>query len=188
MPEAQMEALKFAAKRRRHCYIAIVDKGITPARVFALSEARKRSTGLDFVIVDYDQIVVEAGLDEDADNDAFFRYQARFVRQATEFANRLDLCFILLAQQRKMPAGVKSGGKPQLDDIFGSSAMRNHPHVIMWVVRDYFIKGMKKEHESEAHIYVMKARNDKTKAIKVFFDGKRVRFLDKRENDAFEEA
>lgn len=175
--EDHLRALKDSAGRKRK--LAIVDQGITPARVFALSEARKRAPGgLDFVIVDYDQLVIDAGI-EQIDDNAFFAHQSQFIHRAVKFAKRLDICFILLAQQRKNPAGVKKGAKPQLDDIFGSSAMKNDPDVIMWVVRDYFLKDMNPDYESVAHVYVMKARNGDTKAIEVKFDSKRVRFLDK---------
>ena len=185
--EEALEKIRFAAKRERN--LAIVDSGITPARIWALSEARKRSSGLDFVVVDYDQLVIEAGLDPNADPGEFFRHQARFVTQSIKFANRLDIAFILLAQQRKRPSGGKPGAKPQLDDIFGSSALRNHPHTIMWIVREFFTSGMKKEKERDAVVYVMKARNDKTGSVKLDFDPKFVHLFDKKpgKEEAFED-
>lgn len=177
----QIASIRAVSQKNRR--LAIVDRDITPARIFALAEARKRSVGLDFVIVDYDQLVVEAGLDPDSDSDDFFRHQSKFIRDSADFAKRIDVCMIVLAQQRKVPAGTKSGGKPQLDDIFGSSALRNHPHVIMWVVRDFFVKGLDKKYETKAHVYVLKSRNDATGAVEIFFHPKLVRFMDSRPFD-----
>lgn len=181
--DEQMEKLRLAAKRERQ--IGIVDSGITPARVWALAEARKRSKGLDFIVVDYDQLVIGAAAGNSADPEVFFAKQGDFVIKAAEFAKRLDVAFILLAQPRKSPSGSKKdkSWRPTLDDIYGHSAMRNTPHVIMWVVRDYFLHGMDKKYENKASVHVLKSRNDKTCEVKISFDHNRVRFLDKQHGD-----
>ena len=178
LTQDRIDNLRLASRRERR--IALVDSGITPARVFAMAEARKRSTGLDFVIVDYDQIVIEAGMDPESDPKQFFSEQGRFINQAKKFAERLDISFLMLAQQRKMPAGFKPGKSttPQVDDVWGSSAMRNAPDVIIWIVRDFFLRNYDKKYESVAHAYVMKARNGSVGAVKLKFDNKLVRFLD----------
>lgn len=176
LPDDRMDSLALAAKRERQ--LAIVDQGITPARVWAMSEARKRTVGLDFVVVDYDQLVIGAGMGASADPDMFYARQGEFIMKAAEFAKRLDVAFILLAQPRKMPPGMKKGEKPTLDDIYGHSAMRNTPHVIMWVVRDFFVHGLDKKYERAARAYVLKSRNDRTGMVKLAFDPQRVRFLD----------
>jgi len=185
--DEQMEKLKLAAKRERQ--LAIVDAGITPARVWALAEARKRSKGLDFVIVDYDQLVIGAASENSSDPEVFFSKQGDFVIKAAEFAKRLDVAFILLAQPRKSPSQKNQGkpSKPTLDDIYGHSAMRNTPHVIMWVVREYFTHHLDKKYERQASVYVLKSRNDKTGTAKIAFDPERVRLLDKKEGEEGEE-
>lgn len=183
-----IEKMKANAKHIERS-LAIVDSGITPARIWALSEARKRSSGLDFIVVDYDQLVIQAGMSDEASNeDDFFAKQAQFVFQAKKFAERLDIAFVLLAQLRKVPRGVKDGGKPSIDDIYGHSAMRNTPHVIMFVVRDFLIKNYDKKYEDQAKVYILKSRNDNTGMVKLNFDKQRVRFLDwvKKTSDPFE--
>jgi replicative DNA helicase len=185
-----IEKMKTNAKHLERS-LAIVDSGITPARIWALCEARKRSTGLDFVVVDYDQLVIQAGMSDDSGSeDDFFAKQAQFVFQAKKFAERLDIAFVLLAQLRKVPRGVKDGGKPSIDDIYGHSAMRNTPHVIMFVVRDFLIKNYDKKYEDQAKVYILKSRNDNTGMVKLNFDKKRVRFLDyvKKASDVFEDG
>src|SRR6185437_5309686 len=173
----QIEKLKQYQMPRR---LAIVDEGITPERIWALSEARKRSVGLDFVIVDYDQLVIEAGID-DQDEKSFFAHQGRFVNQAQKFAKRLDICMIIVAQMRKMPAGAIKGGsfRMQRDDIYGHSAIRNAPDVIIAVFRDFFLKDRVPKFERDAQAHVVKARNGQTGKVKMDFDPRRLRFSDK---------
>lgn len=177
MTDAQIENLKLASNKERN--IAIVDRGITPERVWAMSEARKRARGLDFIVVDYDQLVIEAGINPE-DEASFFGHQAKFVTQAKEFAKRLDVCFILVAQLRKMSTNVKEGKKPVLDDVYGASAMRNAPDVVIWVVREFFLKNMDKKYERVAKAYVVKGRNGRTGKVDMDFDPIRLRLCDKQ--------
>jgi replicative DNA helicase len=73
---------------------------------------------------------------------------------------------------------VLKGAQPHLDDIWGDSSVRNTPHVILWVSREYFTKKMKKEFERKAKVYVLKSRNDRTGVVDIEFDPERLRFLD----------
>ena len=152
--------------------LTIVERDITAANVWAISEVQKRSKGLDFVIVDYDQLVIEAGIDPN-DEEGFFRHQRKFNLQAKKLAQRLDICFILLSQLRKVSSASNKRGRPVLDDIYGDSTIRNTPDVIMWVVRDFFSKGMVKntsDGENDVTVYILKARNDRVGTVKLFFD------------------
>jgi hypothetical protein len=125
----------------------------------------KRSKGLDFVIVDYDQLVIRASL---SGRDDEFKAQARFMADALALAKRLDICFILLCQPHKLDEDVARGRKPPwVDQIFGSSAVANTAHHILWVVREYFKRGMDVVYERLAKVYVLKARNDKTSVIEI---------------------
>jgi replicative DNA helicase len=158
--------------------IKIVDEGVSPARVFALSEACKRIDGLDLVILDYDQLIVEAGINPDGDEDSIFRHQRQFIFAAKNLAERLDVCVVLLAQLRKIPKRVQDGARPHLDDLWGDSSIRNTPHWILWLEREYFTYGLDKKYERLAKIYVLKARNGRTGQVSLAFDPDCVRFLD----------
>jgi replicative DNA helicase len=158
--------------------IQIADQDITPSRVWALSEAHKRSSGLDLVIVDYDQLVIEAGMDPKADDDSVFRHQRNFIFSAKRMAQRLDVCFVLLCQLRKIPPRVAKGTNPHLDDIWGDSSVRNTPHLILWLVREFFQHDMDPEFERKAKVYVLKSRNGRTGVVPLEFDPERLRFLD----------
>lgn len=177
----KLSRIEAVASRNRN--IAIVDSGITPARVWALAEARKRSSRLDYVIVDYDQLVVEAGLDPDMDEGKFFAHQSSFIHGCVKCAKRLDVCFVLLAQLRKMPPNLKNGGRPTLDDIYGAAAMRNDPDTVIWILRDFFLKNMDKKYEKKARACVVKARNGATGVVKLAFDPQRVRFTQAPSDD-----
>jgi len=155
-----------------------VDNAITPARIWAMSEAAKRTRGLDLVVVDYDQLVIEAGMNPDADDDNIFRHQRAFVFAAKRLAQRLDICFVFLSQLRKIPPAVLKGARPCLDDIWGNSSVRNTPQVILWLSREYFTHEMKPEFERKAKVHVMKTRNDRTGVVDLEFDPDYVRFLD----------
>lgn len=175
-PERIIEKLVWAAAEESKRKLVVVDQDITPARVWTLCEMMHRSQGLDFVIVDYDQLVVREGLDR---RESEYAEQARFVADALEMAKRLKLCFILLCQPRKMDVDVASGKRaPRVEEIFGSSAVANTAHHILWVIRRFFQKGMSTEHEGEAAVYILKARNDKAGHIDIGFDPDRVLFVD----------
>lgn len=175
-PDMIINKLMYAAAEESKRSLLIVDHDITPGRVWSISEMVHKSQGLDFVIVDYDQLVVREGLTR---HDNEFQEQARFVADALEIAKRLHLCFILLCQPRKMDVEVASGKRaPRVEEIFGSSAVANTAHHILWVIRRFFQKQMNVEHEAEAAVYILKARNDKAGHVDIGFDPERVIFVD----------
>jgi replicative DNA helicase len=171
-----MELLSFAAAEIR-ANLVIVENDISPMNIWAISEAAKRANGLDFVIVDYDQLVIEIGIDPDDEN-SFFRHQRKFITQAKKIARRLDICFILLSQLRKVSSRLRGDAKPTIDDIYGDSAIRNTPDLILWVVRDFFTHDFKKEFENKATVYIVKARNDRVGTVKLGFDPIYIRLKD----------
>lgn len=176
LKDEEIDALREVSKRERN--VTIVENDISPMNIWALCETHKRSHGLDFVIVDYDQLVIEAGIDPDDDEEGFFRHQRKFMFQAKRLVDRLDICFILLSQLRKVTHNVAKGGKPTIDDIYGDSSIRNTPHVILWVVRHFFLHDLKPEFERKASVYIIKARNGRTCKVDLTFDQNRVRLLD----------
>ena len=141
-------------------------------------EAAKKTQGLDLVVVDYDQLVTEAGMNPNSDDDGIFRNQRAFVFAAKKIAERLDVCFVLLSHFENSPPTCSKGTPPHLDDIWGDISVRNTPHVILWVSRDFFTHNMDKDYERKARVYVLKNRNGRTGAVELEFDPERVRFTD----------
>jgi len=173
-PDSVIADLTSAAARESKRGLLVVDQDVTPKRIWSLSEMVKKSKGLDFVIVDYDQLVIRAAL---SGRDDEFKAQARFMAEALALAKRLDICFILLCQPHKLDDDVARGKKPpRVEQIFGSSAAANTAHHILWVVRKFFQTGMDPVYERVAKAYVLKARNDKTGAVDIGFDPDRVLF------------
>lgn len=187
LTDEEMLNLKDAAKNQRN--IMIIEKDITPGNIRSISEIHKRSRGLDLTVVDYDQLVVEMGIDPDEDERKFFRHQRAYNLGSKKMAKDLDVCYVMLSQLRKISSNVAKGGRPTLDDIYGDSSIRNTPDVIIWIVRDFFAHGMKKEFEDKATAWIMKARNGRVCRIPLKFDSQRLRLLDKppSEEDSVEE-
>jgi replicative DNA helicase len=188
LDDSQFGRLAEVATRVRS--ICIVDRDISPMAVWALSEAHKRNGGLDLVVVDYDQLVIETGISPDEDERSFFAHQRRFVLEAARLAKRLDVCFVLLCQLRKVSPRIVQGGKPTLDDIYGDSSIRNTPHLIIWIVREFFIHNLDPKWERKVTVYVVKARNDRAGRVRLDFDPERLRLADAppSEKDSVEEA
>jgi replicative DNA helicase len=118
------------------------------------------------------------GIDPKGDEDNVFRHQRAFILGAKKLAERLDICVVLLCQLRKVSPKVKSGAQPHLDDIWGDSSIRNTPHLILWLSREFFTHNMDVAYERRANVYVLKSRNDRTGIVQLEFDPERVRFTD----------
>jgi replicative DNA helicase len=177
-PDSVISDLTSAALKERTRRILVVDRDVRPARVWSMCELTHRSTGLDYVIVDYDQLVIRAGLKMRDDE---FRAQAEFMAEALALCKRLNICFVLLCQPRKVDEDVARGRRPpRVEQIFGSSSVANTAHNILWVMREYFLHGMEPEYKQLALAYVLKARNDKTGAEKIGFDEHSVLFTNER--------
>lgn len=181
MHDEEIDALREESKKDRN--VVIVESDITPMNVWALCETHKRTRGIVFAVVDYDQIIIEAGIDPNEDEEGFFRHQRRFMFQAKKTADRLDICLIILSQLRKVSHNVAKGGKPTLDDIYGDSSIRNVPHTILWVVRQFFLHDLKPEFERKATVYIIKARNGRTCKVDLTFDQNRVRLINEEPSE-----
>jgi replicative DNA helicase len=172
--------LELAAMLERKRTLKIVDRDITPARVWSLSRMVHQQHGLDFVIVDYDQLVIREGMRRRGGRvDDQFAEQAQFMNDALALAKELKICFVLLCQPRKVSEDVARGSAaPRIEEIFGSSAVANTAHHVLWMMRLFFQKGFRKEFEDMAKCFLLKARNDRATSIELRFDPERVRFED----------
>lgn len=172
-----LRQLTEAAAREVRRNLMVVDRDITPLRVTALAELIQRTSGLDFVIVDYDQLVIRAAPGRHDDE---FARQAQFVSDCLAMAKRLNICFLLLCQPRKVDTEVARGKRnPRVEEIFGHSAVGNTAHHILWVMRRFFQHDMDPDYECDAVVHVLKARNDKPTSLEVDFDPNAVLFANK---------
>jgi replicative DNA helicase len=185
--ERVLSQLTQGAIKEANRNLMIVDRGLTAPRVLVLSEMVHFSQGLDFVIVDYDQLVVRSGMKAGDDQ---FAAQAQFIANCLDLAKRLKICIMVLCQPRKVPDEVARGQRiPRLEDIFGSSAIANAAHQVLWVMRKYQQRDMQVKYEREAFLHHLKARNDKPTAIRMEFDPELVLFKQapRRDKDSVEE-
>lgn len=160
--------------------LKVIDRDIKPSRVWSLCELVHRQEGLDFVVVDYDQLVVRAALHGRDDE---FKAQARFMADALALTKRLNICFVLLCQPRKVDDEVARGKRaPRIEEVFGSSAASNTAHHVLWVMRKFFQTGMDPAYERDAKVFILKARNDKAGHVDIGFDPDRVLFVEADEH------
>ena len=175
-PEKVIADLTMGAAVEGKRKFLVVDRDIKPSRVWSLCELVHRNQGLDFVVVDYDQLVVRAALHGRDDE---FKAQARFMAEALAITKRLNILFVLLCQPRKVDDEVARGKRsPRIEEIFGSSSAANTAHHVLWVMRKYFQTGMDPAYERDAKVYILKARNDRAGHVDVGFDPDRVLFVD----------
>jgi replicative DNA helicase len=144
--------------------IRVCDGMIHPDMVWQTMELERRTRGLDLVVVDYDQLVVEAGMDGRAwsREENFFSFQRDFILRAKQMAQKAQCAFCLLCQLRKVAHRDGTRRRPLLDDLYGDSSIRNHPDVILWIVREMFDHHMDPRMSSEVTVWVLKARNGRT--------------------------
>lgn len=172
--------LQLAAGKEMDRKLWVVDRDITPARIWSLARLMHQEGGLDFVVVDYDQLVIREGLRRSRRGfEEQFSEQAQFMNDALNLAKELKVCFVLLCQPRKVSDDVARGKvPPRVEEIFGSSAAANTAHHILWIIRRFFQKKMDPKYEDEAVCYLLKARNDRVQHVDLRFDPKAVRFTD----------
>jgi replicative DNA helicase len=167
--------LEAAATEEQKVSLLVTDKDITADRVWSVSQMVLATQALDYIMVDYDQIVIQAGIEDERD---FYKAQARFFLQADKFSGDNNVCVVVLCQPRSMDEEVARGKRaPQMDDIFGSKMVRNAADVIFWGMRDFFMFGMKDEHRNLARGWFLKMRNDRPTSIKWGFDEDAVCFM-----------
>ena len=172
--------------------VRVMDAGITPEVIWSFARLQKQESGLDLIIVDYDQLVVREGVRRAKARgewrklaDSEFEEQAEFMTRALELAKPasaggLDLCFVLLCQPRKVSEEVARGQRaPRTEEIFGSSSVANTAHHILWIVRHFFQhleSENRKKFERAVTIYHLKARNGMAGVVKSEFDPEMVLF------------
>jgi replicative DNA helicase len=178
------QVLVSAAGEEMSRKVRVMDRGITPEKIWSLARLQKKTSGLDVIGIDYDMLVIREGMRQRRMAESEWGEQAEFMNQALECAKELDLCFVLLCQPRKVADELARGQRgPRLGEIYGSSSVENTAHVVMWIVRHYFQHEMKEQYERKATAYVLKARNDRPQTVKLEFDDEMVLFRDAAEEE-----
>ena len=161
----EMSALVMATSHEcQQC--RILDGELSVARIRRVARQMKSRTGLDLVIVDYDELVDAPGKDE-------FEQQRYIVRASKSLAMELACPAIVISQLRKSLQG-EDRKKPTLQRLYGSGAKAKHSSVVIYVDRPY-VQELSGD-ETEARIAVVKNRDGKIGGIEARFNVKTLRF------------
>lgn len=149
-----------------------VDGDFSIRDVRIASRRMKRKEKLSWIIVDYDELVDAPGRNE-------IEQQTVVAREAKRLAVTLEVPLLMISGIRK--AGDKEGKntRPLLDQVYGSGAKVKHSTFVLFVDRKW-VRELKGD-ESEANIWILKAREGRPASVKVAFNTRTLRFEDAKE-------
>jgi len=144
----------------------ILDGELSIVRIRRVARQMKSRTGLDLVIVDYDELVEAPGETE-------FDQQRYIVRAGKSMAMELKCPVIVISQLRKSLQG-EDRKRPTLQRLYGSGAKAKHSSIVIYVDRPYMQELC--GDETEARIVVAKNRDGKVGALEARFNVRTLRF------------
>jgi replicative DNA helicase len=161
-----------AAHQCKKC--RILDGELSLSRIRRAARKMKARTGLDLLILDYDELIEAEGKTE-------FEQQRVIARAAKSLAIELKCVVILISQLRKTTAG-EDAGKPTLQRLYGNAAKQKFASFIILADRPY-VRELVGD-EKEAELQLLKSRDGKTGRIKATFNIKSLRFEEAKEDPA----
>ncbi len=144
----------------------ILDGELSMPRIRRVARQMKSNTGIELLIIDYDELVEAPG-----DNE--FEQQRYIVRAGKSLAIELKCPVIVISQLRKSLQG-EDRKRPTLQRLYGSGAKAKHSSIVIYVDRPY-VQELCGD-ETEARIVVAKNRDGKVGAIEAKFNVKTLRF------------
>ncbi|HEY4503357.1 MAG TPA: replicative DNA helicase [Candidatus Paceibacterota bacterium] len=143
--------------------------GNSIVRMKALSRRIKAEKGLDFIIVDYLQLMTTS-----KNYDSMVNQVTEISRSLKSLAKELDVPVLALSQLNR--AVESRGGKPRLSDLRDSGSIEQDADVVMFIHRDD--KGKDESEKTNiAEILIEKHRNGPVGKVDLFFDEKTTTFL-----------
>jgi replicative DNA helicase len=171
LTEEDFEALVTAASHQcKKC--RILDGELSLSRIRRAARKMKARTGLELLILDYDELIEAEGKTE-------FEQQRVIARAAKSLAIELKCVVILISQLRKTTAG-EDAGRPTLQRLYGNAAKQKFASFIILADRPY-VRELEGD-EKEAELQLLKSRDGKTGRIKATFDIKTLRFEEAKED------
>jgi replicative DNA helicase len=170
LSEEDFEALMTAAVHQcKKC--RILDGELSLSRIRRAARKMKARTGLDLLILDYDELIEAEGKTE-------FEQQRVIARAAKSMAQELHCAVILISQLRKTTQG-EDASKPTMQRLYGNAAKQKFASFIVLADRPY-VRELEGD-EKEAELQLLKSRDGKTGRIKATFNVKSLRFEEARE-------
>jgi replicative DNA helicase len=173
LTDEDFEALVNAASHQcKKC--RILDGELSLSRIRRAARKMKGRTGLELLILDYDELIEAEGKTE-------FEQQRVIARAAKSLAIELKCAVILISQLRKTTAG-EDAGRPTLQRLYGNAAKQKFASFIILADRPY-VRELVGD-EKEAELQLLKSRDGKTGRIKATFNIKSLRFEETKEDPA----
>lgn len=144
----------------------IIDGELDVVRIRRAARRMKGRSGLDLIVLDYDELITAPGKDE-------FEQQKNLTRAAKSMAMELSCAVILVSQLRKPLAG-EDAKRPTLQRLYGSGAKAKHANIVLLADREY-VRELQGD-ETSAQIFVLKNRDGKLGRIPCRFDIRKLRF------------
>src|SRR3989344_3285869 len=142
--------------------------GNSIVRMKALSRRIKAEKGLDFIIVDYLQLMTTS-----KNYDSMVNQVTEISRSLKSLAKELDVPVLALSQLSR--AVESRGGKPRLSDLRDSGSIEQDADVVMFLHRDD--KGKDESEKTNiVEILIEKHRNGPIGKIELYFDEKTTTF------------
>ena len=171
LTDEDFEALVNAASHQcKKC--RILDGELSLSRIRRAARKMKGRSGLELLILDYDELIEAEGKTE-------FEQQRVIARTAKSLAIELKCAVILISQLRKTTAG-EDAGKPTLQRLYGNAAKQKFASFIILADRPY-VRELVGD-EKEAELQLLKSRDGKTGRIKAAFNIKSLRFEEAKED------
>jgi replicative DNA helicase len=143
--------------------------GNSIVRMKALCRRLKAEKGLDFIIVDYLQLMTTT-----KNYDSMVNQVTEISRSLKSLAKELDVPVLALSQLSR--AVESRGGKPRLSDLRDSGSIEQDADVVMFIHRED--KGKDESEKTNiAEILIEKHRNGPTGKVDLHFDEKSTTFL-----------
>jgi len=171
LTDEDFEALVNAASHQcKKC--RILDGELSLSRIRRAARKMKGRTGIELLILDYDELIEAEGKTE-------FEQQRVIARAAKSLAIQLKCAVILISQLRKTTAG-EDAGRPTLQRLYGNAAKQKFASFIILADRPY-VRELVGD-EKEAELQLLKSRDGKTGRIKATFNIKSLRFEEAKED------
>jgi replicative DNA helicase len=158
---ALIEAAAHECKRCR-----ILDGELELSRIRRAARKMKKHSGLDCLILDYDELIEAPGKDE-------FDQQRNLVRAAKSLGMELRCAVVLISQLRK-PLSGEDAARPTLQRVYGSGSKTKHASIVILADRQY-VRELQGD-ETEAQIFILKNRDGRTGRVKATFNIHKLRF------------
>ena len=173
----EWKSLWEANKVLREADIYIDDfSGNTPTSILGKCRRLKREKGLDFVMIDYLQLMT-SGKKKDSENRQ--NEVSQMTRELKIAARELNIPILVLSQLSRAPDQRKGDHKPQLSDLRESGSIEQDADIVLFIYKPEMYNDITPEDEPGiCTLSIAKHRNGESKDIKLRWIGEYTTFVD----------